>query len=268
MYQKYSSGKKAKAAERIDVGKGGGLDEAEKNQLQSTKTLIDKAGGASTKFFLDLIQRRKAIMNKQEIDNPTDEDKNDLAKLQGFEKADLIKLNKGMEKPFKEEDIFNAMTTFLNLINSLKDDVLQDQGRFKRFSSWVSGGYFGQKVNAHDFFEKIFGDDPEKKVDDLQILSVLQEEPGKVGEYLGPKLERTIESAKDYSAKDLSNDQLVSNLIPTLVSSASSDKAVFKTFVGLNSDIFKESAMWPGKDLATAEFKAGLEKYFKQINPF
>ena len=268
MYQKYSSGKKAKAAERIDVGKGGGLDQAEVNQLQSTKTLIDKAGGASTEFFLTLIQRRKLIMNTQQIDNPTDKDKKDLAQLQEDEKADLLKLNEGMEKPFKEEDIFNAMTTFLNLINSLKDDVLQDQGRFKRFSSWVSGGYFGQKVNAHDFFAKIFGDDPEKKVDDLQILKVLQKEPDTVGKYLGPKLERTIESAQDYSAKDLSNDQLVSNLIPTLVSSASSDKAVFKTFEGLNSDIFKESAMWPGKDLATAEFKAGLEKYFKQINPF
>ena len=269
MYQAYASGKKAKAAERLEIGAKGGLSKDELQQVQSTKEILKNAGDASNPWFLSMIkmEQQKTDLEAMKTRNP--EQVVEMNKLQQQINYGLDVYQQSTGTKLTEKDILNATTLFLNLIRSLKDDIMQDHGRFKRFENWISGGYFGQKVSAQTFFTDIFGDNPENKKTDLEILTALEADPKAVGEYLGPKLSRTIESAEGYSAADLSNDQLVNTLKPELVSSAAKDPKVFATFEHLAPDIFKRDVMYiKNLELKTTEFSQGLDQYFSKINPF
>ena len=267
MYQAYASGKKAKAADRLDIGKKGGLSKVELQQVQSTKEILKNAGDASNPWFLSIIKMEQQKTNLEAMDERSPKQVAEMKQLQKQIDYELDVYEKAVGTKLGEKDILNATTLFLNLIRSLKDDIMQDHGRFKRFENWVSLGYFGQKVSAKAFFTELFGDKPENKKTDLEILTTLEANPKLVGEYLGPKLKRTIESAEGYSAADLSNDQLVNKLKPELVSSAVSDEKVFATFASLDPDIFNKEDMY-NPELMTKLFSDGLDKYFKKINPF
>ena len=269
MYQTYSSGKKAKAAERLDIGKKGGLSKDELQQVQSTKEMLKNAGDPSHPWFLGIIKMEQQKTNLEAMDERSPEqvlEMNDLQKQINHE-LDVYKHATGSN--LSEKDILNATTLFLNLIRSLKADIIKDHSRFKRLENWFSRGYFGQKVSAKTFFTEIFGDNADNKKTDLEILTALEENPESVGEYLGPKLSRTVQSAEGYSAADLSNDQLVEKLKPQLVKSAENDEKVFATFANLAPDIFSKDAMYNSTpSLDQVLFSKGLDKYFNKINPF
>jgi len=267
MYLSYGAGKRDKAASRLKVGEGSdGITDKEKARLSQTGDLVKNAG----KSHIDFVRLLRLLEEETRLTEAVNAsgDSGDKAKLTSISKElnqKILKYNKLFGtwtggKDITRNDIAIAKGHFLNLIKSLKDDVLKVQGRWARFQHSLPGVHLQRKIDAKPLFESLFGIQNNIDPTDLEILQAAENDGTGAGGYIDTKLGETVARAKDFSVKDVSKEKLTSSLVETL---AKDPLNFYKTFHNLDAKIFE------GEEIPnTATFKTGLTKYFAKIDPF
>ena len=271
------SSKKSKAAKRLDVGQGGtGTSEGEKDRLETVEQMVKNAGGKHIDFVRLLrLQEEKSNLEVMEADETDQEAKNKIKEKRSLaQTAFEEKLGKYNSmfgaggsvcdgKSIGENEVIMAKQFFLNMVKNMKDDVLKAaNSRMKRFKHFISFHKLEKKIDHVKIFKDLYGNDGETTPKDIQILEAFENDPD--GAYIDNKLQDALHRAKTFSVKDVSNDDLQKSIVDKLKTHTD----LYDTFKGLDSKIFNDKDMKRGQEVIAAKFSAGMEKYFKKINPF
>jgi hypothetical protein len=273
----YFVGKKDKAAKRLEVGQGGsGISEGEKKRLETVEQMVKNSGGKHVDFVRLLRLHEEKTNLEEELSNTTDEEAKKLIKQKQLlaQSALYEKLNKYNSlfgaggsvcdgKNIGENEVIMAKQFFLNMVKNMKDDVLKAaESRIKRFKHFISFHRLEKKIDHVGIFKNLYGDDGESNPEKIAILEAFENDPD--GAYLDDKLQSALNAAKNYTVRDVSNEDLEK----TLVDKIKNHTELYDHFKSLDGEIFNDGDMKDGSVVKADKFAAGMEKYLKRINPF
>jgi hypothetical protein len=213
---------------------------------------------------------------EEELSNTTDEEAKKLIKQKQLlaQSALYEKLNKYNSlfgaggsvcdgKNIGENEVIMAKQFFLNMVKNMKDDVLKAaESRIKRFKHFISFHRLEKKIDHVGIFKNLYGDDGESNPEKIAILEAFENDPD--GAYLDDKLQSALNAAKNYTVRDVSNEDLEK----TLVDKIKNHTELYDHFKSLDGEIFNDGDMKDGSVVKADKFAAGMEKYLKRINPF
>lgn len=263
MYRSYGAGKNDQAASRLEVGGIEGITEDEKASLSKTGDLVKNAGGSHIDFvrLLRLFEEETRLTESQDDPSRLTTITNELnSKIDKYNEMFGTGSGIANAENISRAQISAAKIYFVNLVRSLKDDVLKSQSMFSRFQHSLPGVHLQRKIDAKPLFEQMFGVNNDKTPSDLELLMAAENDPTGSGGYIDTKLGETVRRAQKFSIKDISNDKLTSSIVDIL---GKEPAKFYETFHNLDSEIF-EGAVIPD----SATFTAGLKRYFDKINPF
>ena len=273
----YFVGKKDKAAKRLEVGQGGsGISEGEKKRLETVEQMVKNSGGKHVDFVRLLRLHEEKTNLEEELSNTTDEEAKKLIKQKQLlaQSALYEKLNKYNSlfgaggsvcdgKNIGENEVIMAKQFFLNMVKNMKDDVLKAaESIIKRFKHFISFHRLEKKIDHVGIFKNLYGDDGESNPEKIAILEAFENDPD--GAYLDDKLQSALNAAKNYTVRDVSNEDLEK----TLVDKIKNHTELYDHFKSLDGEIFNDGDMKDGSVVKADKFAAGMEKYLKRINPF
>ena len=136
------------------------------------------------------------------------------------------------------------------------------RSRIKRFKHFISFHRLEKKIDHVGIFKNLYGDDGESNPEKIAILEAFENDPD--GAYLDDKLQSALNAAKNYTVRDVSNEDLEK----TLVDKIKNHTELYDHFKSLDGEIFNDGDMKDGSVVKADKFAAGMEKYLKRINPF